>query len=160
MEYAGVPVVDDHDIADIGAAEHGEFDGVFFFYGEVLVVEEGLDLFRGGQPARVIIEIDLYHIVATEAHAAELFGFGDEEILHEPPVEKRALRGDADDLEFYDIAKDPFGMLGGGNQPIFSIVIEEYGEVVTDAGAPGNESLWKQDTVPSIVEDEPEIQFF
>ena len=70
VEDTGMEVVDDDDIADVGAAVDGEVDEVVVFYGEVIVTEKGFDLFGGGEAAGLFIEVYLYEIVTAEAHAA------------------------------------------------------------------------------------------
>jgi hypothetical protein len=98
VKDAGMAVVDDNDIADVGAAVDGEVDEVVVFYGEVIVTEKGFDFFGGGEAAGLFVDIDFNEVVAAEAHAAELFGFWYEQVFHQTPVEKGALRGYADDL--------------------------------------------------------------
>lgn len=98
VEDAGMKVVDDDDIADVGAAVDGEVDEVVVFYREGIVTEKGFDFFGGGEAAGLFVDIDFNEVVAAEAHAAELFGFWYEDVFHQAPVEKGALRSYADDL--------------------------------------------------------------
>jgi len=99
MQNAGMTVVYDDDISDIATSPNREVDEVFLFCGNVIIAEKRLDLFGGGQTARLFVEIDLYEIVAAESHTAKLFGFGDEEVFHQPPIEEGAQRSDADHAE-------------------------------------------------------------
>jgi len=153
VEDAGMAVVDDDDIADIGTAVDGEVDEVVVFYREVIVAEKGFDLFGGGEAAGLFVEVDFYEVVAAEAHAAELFGFWCKQVFHESPVEEGAWWGYADHGKQDDIAKGAFGLLGSGDKAVFAIVIEEDPEVVAGFGAFGYESFWQQDTFSAVVED-------
>ena len=69
VQDTGVAVINDHDIADVGAAVDGEVDDVIVLYRQVVVAEKGIDLFGGGEAAGLFIEVDLYEVVAAEAHA-------------------------------------------------------------------------------------------
>ena len=159
MEDAGMAVIDDDDIADIGAAVDDEIDEVIVLYGQVLIAEGGFDLFGGSEATGLFIQVDADEVIAAEAHAAELFGFRDEDIFHQPPVEEGALRGDADHLQQDDIAEDPFGLLGGGDDPVFAVMIEEDLEMVAGFGMTGHESFGQEDAFAAIVEDETHGEF-
>ena len=102
----------------------------------------------------MFVEVDLYEVFAAEAHAAELFGFRDEEVFHQAPVEEGALGGKGNDLKQDDIAEDAFGLLGGCDQPVFAVVINKNFEFVAGAGGWGGKTFWQEDAFAAIIEDE------
>ena len=60
----------------------------------------------------------------------------------------------ADDAEQDDIAEDTFGLLGGGDEPVFAVVVEKDPEFVAGFGVVWRKSFWQQDAVAAVIEDE------
>jgi hypothetical protein len=154
MQDSGMAAVDDHDIPYIGAAVDGEVDDIVVFYRQVIVAEIGIDLFGGCQAAGFFIEVDLYEVVAAEAHAGDLFGFGHEQVLHEAPFEEGALRRETDDAEEDDITEDSFGLLGGGDGPVLAVVVHKDMEFIAGFCVVWCESFWQEDALTAVIEDE------
>jgi hypothetical protein len=154
VEDAGVAVVDDDNVADIGAAIDGEVNDIVVFHRQVAVAQEGLDLFGRGEAAGLFVEVDPYEVVAAQAHPGKLFGFGNKKVFHEAPVEKGAQWGQAHDAEQDDVSQNAFRRLGGGDDPVFAVVVEEDTEAVAGFGIAGGESFWKQDAIGAVVKDE------
>ena len=72
------------------------------------------------------------------------------------------MRGKADDVEQDDIAEDAFGLLGGGDEPVFAVVVEKDAELVAGFGVVGHKSFWQEDAFAAIVEDKAdgELSFY
>lgn len=153
-------LVDDDQIADISAAVDEQFGKVFFFYGEIVIAQKVVYLFSGGQPARLFVQIDLHQVFAAQPHAAQLFGFRDKKIFHQPPVQKSAQWCDADHLQSHDVSQYPLRSLRGGDQPVFPVMIKKDFQGVSRSGPPGDESFGQKNTFFSIIQDETESQFF
>ena len=159
MEDAGMAVIDDDDIADIGTAIDREIDEVIVFHGQVFIAERGFDFFGGGEAAGLFIQVDPDEVITAEAHAAKLFRFRGKYIFHQPPVEESALRGDTNHLQQDDIAEDAFRLLGSGDDPVLAVMVEEDLELVTGFGIAGYKSFGQEDAFAAIVEDEAHGEF-
>jgi hypothetical protein len=72
------------------------------------------------------------------------------------------VRGQADDAEQDNIAKNAPRLLSGGDKPVFAVVIEKNAELVAGFGVGGDEALWQQDALAAVIEDEAdgELSFY
>ena len=68
------------------------------------------------------------------------------------------MRGQANDAEQDNIAKDALGLLGGSDEPVLAVVVEKDLDFVTGFGGFGGESFWQKDAVAAIIEDEADAE--
>ena len=101
--------------------------------------------------------MDVDDVVFPDLHPDFLLAERDEQILGQPPVEKRADAGDGHAFQAAKLAGHDLGRLERGDRAVFGIIVEEDVEGFADAATTGDFAVGQQD-FPEVaaVEKEPE----
>lgn len=113
-----------------------------FGYGQV---QKPLDLGRGGNAARFLIFVHVYHVRFAFDHARFLLAERHQQILHQPPTQKRAGGIDRHHPQIRKLADLRQRLLGGGNEPVFRIQVHKRLDAVFGLAAFGHIAAGHQD---------------
>ena len=112
---------------------------------------------RGDDPVGLQVDEDIDHHPVARRHPPALLAQGKQQVLAEPPVEKRAQAGaGTDDAQGGEFAHDGARRLGGCNQPVLRIPVDEDIEGLARQRPPGDIAAGEKDLTPfAAVEIDP-----
>ncbi len=159
-EEAGVGVLDDGFVAEVG---FGEDDDVDFFAAAPRwrgFVEVAGQARAGDEATAFLIDEDVDEIGFAGFHPGFLFAEGDEEVFRQAPVEEGSGAGDIEAFEPGELAGHGFRLLERGDRPVIGIVVEEDIDEGADGPVGGHFTAGQEDfTEVSRVEIDAESGF-
>ena len=161
VNHTPVAVVDDDAVADFRLVGDEDIDFLVLPVFGGHVVEELVDPRRGHDAFRERVEADIDQIPATLVHAELLFLEGDEEVLHQAPVEEGARLVHRLDEHELELADGGAGAEGGGDEPSLVVVIDEDLDIVARLETVGDIARGEEDFPPvAAVEEGAEVAHF
>ena len=161
VNHTPVAVVDDDAVADFRLVGDEDIDFLVLPVFGGHVVEELVDPRRGHDAFREWVEADIDQIPSALVHAELLFLEGDEEVLHQAPVEEGARLVHRLDEHELELANGGAGAEGGGDEPSLVVVIDEDLNIVARLETVGDIARGEEDFPPvAAVEEGAEVAHF
>ena len=161
VNHTPVAVVDDDAVADFRLVGDEDIDFLVLPVFGRHVVEELVNPRRGHDAFRERVEADIDQIPSALVHAELLFLEGDEEVLHQAPVEEGARLVHRLDEHELELADGGAGAEGGGDEPSLVVVIDEDLDIVARLETVGDIARGEEDFPPvAAVEEGAEVAHF
>ena len=161
VNHTPVAVVDDDAVADFRLVGDEDIDFLVLPVFGRHVVEELVNPRRGHDAFREWVEADIDQIPSALVHAELLFLEGDEEVLHQAPVEEGARLVHRLDEHELELANGGAGAEGGGDEPSLVVVIDEDLNIVARLETLGDIARGEEDFPPvAAVEEGAEVAHF
>ena len=161
VNHTPVAVVDDDAVADFRLVGDEDIDFLVLPVFGRHVVEELVNPRRGHDAFREWVEADMDQIPSALVHAELLFLEGDEEVLHQAPVEEGARLVHRLDEHELELANGGAGAEGGGDEPSLVVVIDEDLNIVARLETLGDIARGEEDFPPvAAVEEGAEVAHF
>ena len=161
VNHTPVAVVDDDAVADFRLVGDEDIDFLVLPVFGGHVVEELVDPRRGHDAFRERVEADIDQIPSALVHAELLFLEGDEEVLHQAPVEEGTRLVHRLDEHELELADGGAGAEGGGDEPSLVVVIDEDLDIVARLETVGDIARGEEDFPPvAAVEEGAEVAHF
>ena len=161
VNHAPVAVIDDDAVADFRLVGDEDVHLLVLPVFGGHVVEELVDPRRGHDAFREWVEADIDQIPSALVHAELLFLEGDEEVLHQAPVEEGARLVHRLDEHELELADGGAGAEGGGDEPSLVVVIDEDLNIVARLETVGDIARGEEDFPPvAAVEEGTEVAHF
>ena len=145
-QQAGIPVVHNHLITQVGALPHQHIDLVSGRERRLLVLAKvALYLGRGHDAVAFVVQVHVHHVAAAHLHALALLAEGDEEVLHQPPIQESAILVDPCHAQAGKVAHLRQRLLRGGHQPLFIVQVEKDVQLVAHLAPLGHVARREQD---------------
>ena len=161
VNHTPVAVVDDDAVADFRLVGDEDIDFLVLPVFGGHVVEELVNPRRGHDAFRERVEADIDQIPSALVHAELLFLEGDEEVLHQAPVEEGARLVHRLDEHELELADGGAGAEGGGDEPSLVVVIDEDLDIVARLETVGDIARGEEDFPPvAAVEEGTEVAHF
>lgn len=161
VDQAPVLALDDRLEAHLGTLHHQQVDRLADAVARRQVVQLPVQARGGGDAVGALVQVDVDHAVVADLQRTLLFRMRQQQVLGQAPVEEQADPVDLHDLQAGETADLDLGRLGGGDQAVVAVQVDEHVEPVTHfAGlvlrhiALGQEDL----AVLGTVEIEPELR--
>lgn len=153
--------LDDRLEAHLGTLHHQQVDRLADAVARRQVVQLPVQARGGGDAVGALVQVDVDHAVVADLQRTLLFRMRQQQVLGQAPVEEQADPVDLHDLQAGETADLDLGRLGGGDQAVVAVQVDEHVEPVAHfAGlvlrhiALGQEDL----AVLGTVEIEPELR--
>ena len=161
VDHAPVAVIDDDAVADFRLVGDEDIDFLVLPVFGRYVAEELVDLRRRHDTVRERVEADIDQIPAALVHPELLFLEGDEEVLHQAPVEEGARLVHRLDEHELELADSSAGAESGGDEPSLVVVIDEDLDIVARLETLGDIARGEEDFPPvAAVEEGAEVAHF
>ncbi len=160
VDQPPVLAVDDRLVAEVGRLDHQQVDRLARLVARRRAVKVTIQSGSRGDASGVFVQVDVDDAVVALLQRPLLLGMRQQQVFGQPPVEEQADTVDLHHLEAGELTHLHLGFLGGGDQLVVAVEIDEHVQPVIHLGGDvlRDIAVGQQDfAIRPAIEVEPEV---